>query len=187
MRSSHLPDRDGEAFPTGHAVLDFMVLRPLSGQTLRLFDLRASTAAVTLREQRDQPACELHVQRGQLTWSDWFSLPSSCMAAVVSSSFLRSSTTLAWSFSISPSPATHLQGKRHRSLTGVCATRRDESFCLLISLHFLRNLIRTDLNPLFMKFNPHCAVQPVVSAEPFTKNQIVSLSVPLMFVFSKSD
>jgi len=43
------------------------------------------------------------------TWSDWFSLPSSCMAAVVSSSFFLSSTTLACSFSISPSPFTHLK------------------------------------------------------------------------------
>lgn len=49
------------------------------------------------------------------TWSDWFSLPSSCMAAVVSSSFLLSSIALVCSFSISPSPFTHLKHTRHRS------------------------------------------------------------------------
>lgn len=54
-----------------------------------------------------------------LTWSDWFSLPSSCMAAVVSSSFLLSSTTLAWSFSISPSPFTHLKHKQGTLTTAV--------------------------------------------------------------------
>lgn len=32
--NTHLPDCDGEAFPTGHAVLHFMILSPLSGQTL---------------------------------------------------------------------------------------------------------------------------------------------------------
>lgn len=31
---THLPDSDGEAFPTGHAVLHFVILSPLSGQTL---------------------------------------------------------------------------------------------------------------------------------------------------------
>lgn len=50
-----------------------------------------------------------------LTCSDWFSRPSSCMAAVVSSTLRLSSTTLVWSFSISPSPLTHLccKGQPH--------------------------------------------------------------------------
>lgn len=39
------------------------------------------------------------------------------MAAVVSSSFLLSSTTLDWSFSISPSPFTHLKHNQGTPMT----------------------------------------------------------------------
>lgn len=39
--SAYLPDSDGKAFPTGHAVLHLVILSPLPGQTLGLLDLKA--------------------------------------------------------------------------------------------------------------------------------------------------
>lgn len=102
-----------------------MILGPLPGQRLRLLNLKKQR-----HKFKQQQTCKGFQQVCQfsgllcvfnsagdfrLTCRDWFSLPSSCMAAVVSSSFLLSSTTLACSFSISPSPFTHLN-----TLRGAC-------------------------------------------------------------------
>lgn len=114
---TYLPDGERKAFPTSHAVLYFMILSPLPGQGLGLFDLKVSAGDGRIRVCADETFPVSSVR--SLTWSDWFSLPSSCMAAVVSSSFLLSSTTLACSFSISPSPFTHLK-HNHRAQIMMC-------------------------------------------------------------------
>lgn len=44
QRHSYLPDSHTKAFPTGHAVLHFVVLGPLPGQTLGLLDLKSSNS-----------------------------------------------------------------------------------------------------------------------------------------------
>lgn len=43
---THLPDGNSKAFPTGHAVLYFMIFSPLSGQTLWLLNLWTQTAGM---------------------------------------------------------------------------------------------------------------------------------------------
>lgn len=56
---SYLPDSDRKAFPTGHAVLHFVILRPLSGQRLWLLNLHHHQINNTIiKEQQPCKICQ---------------------------------------------------------------------------------------------------------------------------------
>lgn len=54
---SYLPDSDWKAFPAGHAVLHFVILRPLSGQRLRLLNLHHHQTNNTI--VKEQQLCKI--------------------------------------------------------------------------------------------------------------------------------
>lgn len=84
---SYLPDSDRKAFPTGHAVLHFVILRPLSGQRLRLLNLHHhQTNNTIIKEQQSCKICQHFCQS--------FGLHILCFS--FSLNLLRFTTDLEW-------------------------------------------------------------------------------------------